>query len=430
MRASLLSIVLCSGFATCAAVLLVTTAWGSDHQTVLYNFGNDMDGSGTGGGLIMDSGGNIYGVTAQGGFTSCLFGCGTAFELSPKPGGGWTETVLHNFGDGNDGILPVGGLVMDRRGNLFGVTTQGGLQGDGTVFELSPDGSGGWTETVLYSFQTNSNEAFPSGGMTMDTAGNLYGTALYGGSYGWGTVFELSPSSGGNWTETTLHSFGSGNDGASPLGGLIMDAAGNIYGTTYEGGDRSVFCGVGCGTAFELSPGVSGWTETVLHSFNGEDGSGLWAGLVMDAAGNLYGPAPQGGDLTGQNCAPFGCGTVYELSPDGGGGWTETTLHIFSGQPPDTGGPLVPLILDNAGNLYGAGEGDSVIPAVVFELSPRHGSWPETLLFTFTQENGPTSGLFMDRFGELYGEASGGLYSGGIAYKLTPASIRAASHAH
>jgi uncharacterized repeat protein (TIGR03803 family) len=430
MQVRILSTVLRAGFAIVATVLLVTTAWGTDHQTVLYNFGNDMDGVEPGGGLIMDSAGNLYGVTSEGGFNSCLFGCGTAFELSPKPGGGWTETVLHDFGGGsNDGILPVGGLVMDRRGNLFGVTVQGGLQGDGTVFELSPDGSGDWTETVLYNFGTNS--AFPSGGLTMDAAGNLYGTAEYGGSYGWGTVFELSPSLGGNWSETTLHSFGSGNDGTGPLGSLIMDAAGNLYGTTYAGGEGEGFCrGSGCGTAFEVSPGVSGWTETVLHSFNGEDGTAIWAGLVMDAAGNLYGTALQGGDLTGENCAPFGCGTVFELSLNGGGEWTETTLRSFGG-PPDTGYPQAPLILDSAGNLYGTGSGCcSFVPAAVFELSPRQGGWVEALPFIFNPNSGPTSGVILDRFGELYGEAGGGLYGGGIAYKLTPPSIRPGPHAH
>jgi uncharacterized repeat protein (TIGR03803 family) len=429
MQSRIGSTVLRAGFAIFAAVLFVTTARGTDHQTVLYNFGNDMDGVGPSGGLITDSVGNFYGVTAQGGYTSCLFGCGTAFELSPTPGGGWTETVLHNFGGGNDGILPVGGLVMDRRGNLFGVTTQGGIQGDGTIFELSPDGMGGWTETVLYSFRTNSDEAFPSGGLTMDAEGNLYGTAESGGSFGAGTVFELSPSSGGTWTETTLHSFASGDDGASPIGGLIMDSSGNLYGTTYGGGPGGVFCqGDGCGTVFELSPGASGWTETVLDSFNGDDGAAIWAGVVMDRAGNLYGTAYQGGNLSGDNCAPFGCGTVFELSPSGGG-WTETTLHTFDGQP-DTGYPQTPLILDSAGNLYGTGTGTSFVPATVFELSPRQGGWLESLLSSFNPNNGPTSGVVMDRFGQLYGEAGGGLYGGGIGYRLTPPFIRPASRAH
>jgi uncharacterized repeat protein (TIGR03803 family) len=178
---------------------------------------------------------------------------------------------------------------------------------------------------------------------------------------------------------------------------------------------------------WKLGPEVRALPE-MLHSFNSGDGSTLWAGLVMDAAGNLYGTALQGGDLTGQNCAPFGCGTVFELSPNGGG-WMETTLHTFGGQP-DTGYPQAPLILDSTGNLYGTGSGSVSAPAAVFELLSRPDGWTETLLFAFNQESSPGSGLLMNHFGELYGEASGGLYSGGIAYKLTPPFIRpAGSHA-
>ncbi len=428
MQVRILSMVLRAGFAIFAAGLFVTTAWGTDHQTVLYNF-NGTDGAGAAGGLIMDSAGNLYGVTNQGGTNgNCFSGCGTVFELSRNPRGSWSESVLYDFEGGNDGIYPVGNLFMDVAGNLYGVTSQGGTHGVGIVFELSANGSGGWTETVLYSLGTNSDESSPTGGLIMDAAGNLYGTASYGGSYGWGTVFKLSPSSGG-WTETTLYSFSGGDDGLGPNGNLVMDAAGNLYGTTFNGGQGGGFCqGSGCGTVFQVSPGVSGWTETVLHSFNADEGYGPSAGLVMDAAGNLYGTAYQGGNLTGENCAPFGCGTVFEVSPNGGG-WTETTLHAFGGQP-DTGYPLARLLLDSAGNLYGTGTRATLVPPAVFELSPRQGGWLESLPFSFNPNDGPTSGVILDRLGELYGEAGGGVYGAGVAYELTSPSIRPASRAH
>ena len=405
-----------------ATALLLTSAW-ADHQTVLHSFGNGSDGMGPIGGLLMDAAGNLYGVTYGGGIYQCYGGgCGTVFELSRVPGGRWTETVLYNFANTNDGGGPDAGLIMDAAGNLYGVTAYGGLNGDlGTVFELSPGAGGTWTETVLYSFSGNDGRD-PAGSLIMDAAGNLYGLTDDGGAYGEGIAFELSPSGGGGWTETVLHSFGNGSDAAYPAGSLIMDAAGNLYGATMQGGS---YCpGYGCGTVFELSPAQGGgWTETVLYSFNGSDGFQPRAGLVMDATGNLYGTTVQGGPY----CF-FGCGTVFELSPSVGGGWTEMTLYNFQ-NPPDAEGPDTVLILDSAGNLYGtASLAGNYGYGAVFEVSPRQGSWTETQLYSFGRDadGGGSGGVIMDRFGDLYGEGGGGIYYGGTAYELTPPATRPA----
>ncbi len=410
-----------------AIALFLTSARAADHQTVLYTFGNPPDGTSPAGNLIMDAAGNLYGTTYQGGIY-CRVGCGTVFELSPTTAGKWTETVLHNFGNGNDGATPNGSLIIDAAGNFYGTTNAGGISGVGTAFELSPSQGGSWTETVLHNFGNGNDGAYPDGGVIRDAAGNLYGVTMQGGIYAEGTVFELSPSEGGGWTETVLHNFGNGNDAAYPGASLIMDAAGNVYGTTEEGGQGGGFCqSYGCGTVFELSPSDGGgWAETVLYSFNGSDGSQPDASLVMDAAGNLYGTTIQGGPY----CAPFGCGTVFELSPSAGGGWTETTLYNFKEQP-DGALPESSLILDAAGNLYGTTtQGGSADYGTAFEISPRQSGWTETVLFSFDQLTSgadPTSGLIMDRFGDLYGATElGGTYYGGLAYKLTPHSICAA----
>jgi uncharacterized repeat protein (TIGR03803 family) len=406
-----------------AVVVLLTSAWASDHETVLYSLDFELYGNSFSGSLVMDSAHNLYGATSGGGSgTNCYLGCGTIVEVSPGPHGAWTETVLHNF-NGPDGIEPFFGLIMDAAGNLYGTTYGGGTHNLGTVFELMPNPDGGWTETVLYSFGTGPDGDSPIGGVIMDSTGNLYGTTTSRGAYGRGTVFELLPSSGGGWTETVLHNFGNGDDGIAPIGSLIMDAAGNLYGATNGGGQA------GDGTVFQVSP-AGGWTETVLHSFDANDGSGPSNGLVMDAAGNLYGTTNQGGNLGGLVCAPFGCGTVFEVSPVAGGGWTETTLYTFNGQP-DAGYPLSSLILDAAGNLYGTtyfGGNDDY--GTAFKLSPGQGRWTETVLYNFDPGNGgtlPAGGLIMDRAGDLYGETdAGGLNGGGVVYELTSPFICAA----
>ena len=290
----------------CGTVFQLTPAAGGGwNEKVLYSFEGNPDGADPYAGLIFDAAGNLYGTTSYGGtYRNCRYGCGTVFELTPAAGGGWTETVLHSFDGNPDGANPLfGGLIFDAAGNLYGTTYQGGTYSYGTVFELTPPAGGGWTEKVLYSFNNDGMDGvWPESGPIFDAAGNLYGTTRQGGTYGGGTVFELTPTPGGGWTEQVLHYFGNGMDGVIPYAGLIFDAAGNPYGSTEGGGDY------GDGTVFELTPATGGgWTEQVLHSFNGTDGYCPWTGLIFDVGGNLYGTTTGGGT--------YGGGTVFELTP-------------------------------------------------------------------------------------------------------------------
>lgn len=254
--------------------------------TALHDFGStNTDGRLPQAGLIMDSAGNLYGTTSNGG----AYGFGTVFKISPT----LAETILHSFdGTSSDGQLPVAGLIMDSSGNLYGTTSAGGANGLGTVFKISPTG----TETILHSFSAGTDGEYPKTGLVVDSAGNLYGASAGGGAFSKGMVYELSPSG----TETVLYSFGSvGTDGAHPNGGLIMDSAGNLYGTTSGGGEFSD------GTVFEIS---SAGTETILYSFGSTATDGRMPSLgrlAMDGNGNLYGTTGFGGT--------YNQGTVFEI---------------------------------------------------------------------------------------------------------------------
>jgi uncharacterized repeat protein (TIGR03803 family) len=390
----------------------------------------------------------------------------------------WNEKVLHTF-SGTDGGYSEAGLIFDAAGNLYGTTAGGGnftgycsQLGCGTVFELTPNGSGGWTETVLYSFCSQRNctdGSNPAGGLIFDAAGNLYGTTEYGGDFssdcafysfhGCGTVFELTPNGHGGWTRTALHTFCSQQycaDGANPAAGLIFDGGGNLYGTAEYGGEW--------GLVFEFSPnGSGGWTETVLHYFgNSPDGAVPYAGLIFDggtlygttkyggqsacegigcgtvfevsgrservlhsfsnngtdgfypvagvivAGGNVYGTTFYGGP-SGQ-CPPNGCGVVFEVTPGG----TETVLYDFSPTgDPDGDHPQAGLISDAAGNFYGTtpvGGDDNA--GTVFELYIYYGRWTDTKLYSFgwpgSSGSGPAGSLIWDAAGNLYGTTTYG----------------------
>ena len=414
-----------------ATLFLISTRAAAQTETVLHNFVNNAtDGYQTFSGLIFDASGNLYGTTLDGGtHTNCFgenIGCGTVFELSPAAGGGWTETILYDFNfNGTDGVNPSGTLIF-AAGNLYGTTEHGGTgacdSGEnscGTVFELSP-AAGGWTETILHSFGNNSTDGYyPSAGLVSDAQGNLYGTTTDGGAYNFGTVFELSPKSGG-WAEKVLHSF-DGNDGSSPLASLIFDTAGNLYGTTWVGGVRQA------GTVFELMPEAGGrWTAKVLHHFNAADGNGPRASLIFDTAGNLYGTTQVGG--AGHH------GTVFQLTPAAGGTWTHNILHSFENNGTDGWFPLGNLIFDAKGNLYGTttdgGTGACARNGcgTVFELTPAAGGgWTETVLYSFpgyTAGYDPASGLIFDAAGNIYGTTVNGGTDGGCVcgtvFELTP----------
>jgi len=278
-------------------------------ETVLYRF-SGPDGAFPQGDLIFDQAGNIYGTTLAGGNTSCSNGtggtCGTVFKLTPS-NGGWTESVAYAFTGDNDGFGPRGGVILDRAGNLYGTTTQGGPpQGgglpNGTVFELTPSGSG-WSKSILFTFEQY-GEGLEPNGLIFDGSGNLYGGTPAGGANKGGTVYELMPSNPGNWTFNVVYSFccEGGPDAA-----LTMDAAGNLYGTQVQGGP-------GHGAAFKLTPSDSGWTYSSLHTFTlGSDGGYPYGSVILDADGNIYGTTESGG--IGPCNYGYGCGVIFEITP-------------------------------------------------------------------------------------------------------------------
>jgi uncharacterized repeat protein (TIGR03803 family) len=371
---------------------------GAQAQTlsVVHNFTGGSDGGNPVDGFTMSPSGALYGVASSGGTS----GYGVVFKVAGKG----SETVLHSFAGGADGATPNGHVIMNASGTLFGTTTSGGAAGQGTVYRLE-----GKRETVLYSFAGGTDGASPQAGLTMDAAGNLYGTTSAGGSSGNGTVFELvaPKKKNGQWKETVLYSFGTGTDGATPIGGVHLDSAGNLYGTTSVGG------AYGYGAIFELKPGAT-WTESILYSFqNTQDGAYPYAGLISDAAGNLYGAATDGG--TG------GGGTIFELTSSGGN-WTFNVLYSVPGW--GISGSFRDVMIDAAGNIYGTTHCDGNYDAgTIFELSPSGGSWNYTLLYTFT---GGDDGLYsisnlVLKHGKLYGTTiDGGANGAGVIYKLSP----------
>jgi uncharacterized repeat protein (TIGR03803 family) len=389
------------------AITFALTAYASaaSHEKVLTFF-DPTRGTYPTAELVFDTAGNLYGTTTDGG----IYGLGTVFELQPTSSGGWKTVVLHNFSGGADGLVPAGPLVIDSAGNLYGTTIQGGASSCnydcGTVFKLSPS-NGSWKKSVIYAFK-GSDGSFPGAGLVFDSMGNLYGTTSAGGNGDRGTVFELMPANGG-WTETVLHSFGSFNgDGLNPRATLIFDSAGNLYGTTTNGGVGSH------GTVFKLSPGSAGWTETVIHNF-WVMASNPQAGVVFDNAGNLYGTTLSGG----RN----GFGTVFELSPNGSG-WIKKNIHQFSNSV-DGGKPFARLAFAG-GNLYGTtSSGGAVGVGVVFELKPASGGgWQETVLHAFQAGNDgadPYAGVILDKLGNLYGTTmDGGRLGQGTVFEVSP----------
>jgi uncharacterized repeat protein (TIGR03803 family) len=384
-------------------------------EKVLYSFkDNGTDGYAPYAGLMFDAAGNLYGTTYYGG----VHGDGTVFRLSPGAGG-WAETVLYNFCsvDGcADGTWPNAGLTLDAAGNLYGTTWNGGgASSYGTVFQLAPGAGNTWTETVLHGFGENGDGHYPYAvGLIFDAAGNLYGTTLRGSEHDGGTVFKLMPGGGGTWTETVLNRFGDlPRRGSHSQAGLIFDTAGNLYGTTEAGGAYR------CGTVFKLTPNTDGrWTETVLHSFKGSDGRSPYASLIFDTAGNLYGTTYKGG--------AHGLGTVFKITPGANGTWAETVLHSF-GAGGDGYYPYASLIFDAVGNLYGTTSwgGSNGNYGVVFQLVPGvGGKWKEKVLHSFGASGDgvyPYAGLIFDADGNLYGTTSqGGADNSGTVFKITP----------
>jgi len=382
---------------------------------------------------------------------------------------GGTYKILHNFGAGSDGTYPNGPLLLSAAGNLYGVTANGGGSacfgaGCGTVFELAPQGNGKWTEQILYVFEDNGDGAFPQGNLVQDAAGDLYGIdgtdvgkphgvfELMPGSGRWnlsllwtkgyspgllldeagdiygffsadpekGAIGELSPGPNG-WTYTDLYDFcqpPSCHDGNEPESPLTWDRQGNLYGTMLEGGNNR--CSGGCGVAFQMTPNGDGtWTYRVIHYFGSSqyDGQLPVAGLVVDAAGNAYGATWSGGR--------WNDGTVFRLTPSTGGRWKETILWDFPPGVPGAG-PLYTLALDHAGALYGMAQGGDKKCGpcgVIFKLAPqKSGKWKYSVLHTFHGPEGADPyGVILDGKGNIFGTTyDGGKYGAGVAFEITP----------
>ena len=374
-------------------------------------------------GVVIGSGGVLYGATEVGGTGTC-FGvpssCGTVYSLTPpgSPGGAWTETVLYNFAGGTDGGQPYASVAVGGGGVLYGTTAAGGTGacdgGCGTVFSLTPPASPGgpWTEAVLHSFTGGSDGTQPLASVAIDSGGVLYGTTIYGGTYG--TVFSVTPplSPGGAWTEAVLHSFAGASDGSFPMAGVAIGREGVLYGTTTYGGISDY------GTVFELRPPSStggAWTERVLHSFAGIDRTDPQSGVVIGNGDVLYGTTsdPRIDDVT---CGPglVRCGKVYSLKPPAspGGTWTETGLYTFKGGD-DGYEPLAGVALGRGEVLYGTtvygGSGGNYGGGTVYSLAPPQsagGAWTETVLYRFSVGNGvqnPYAGVAIGAGGILFG---------------------------
>jgi uncharacterized repeat protein (TIGR03803 family) len=395
-----------SGMSTSATFPLTVTG-----EQVIHNFSGNYDAYPYAS-LIKGSNGDLYGTTI--GTYNAPKEFGTTFQLA-QSGNAWAETVLHIFqGATSDGAQPFAPLIFGSNGDLYGTTENGGANYKGTVFQLAQSG-GSWTETVLYSFSSSSG-AFPQAPLILGSNGDLYGTTSGSGSgtNGNGTVFQLAPPSspGGNWTETVLHSFQGGSDGATPLAALIQGSNGDLYGTTEDGGTN------GDGTVFQLAQSGGAWTETVLHSFgSGSDGFHPLASLIKGSNGDLYGTTAGGGANS--------YGTVFQISPSG----AETVIYSFNSS--SGAFPQAPLILGSNGDLYGTTfgtyNGGANNVGTVFQLAPPSspgGTWTGTVLHSFqggADGANPVAALIQGSNGDLYGTTEYGGASGeGTVFKVVP----------
>jgi len=384
--------------------MLTTAAWAAGRERVLHTFGNYAKNPGTT--PILDPAGNLFGTTQYGGVSNS----GTVWQISPAPAG--TFSVLYAFKGDVDGFTP-SSLVLDDAGNLYGTTAGGGKFGDGTAFELSPM-NGAWLKSTLYTFGGYVGDGNgPEAGLAVDSAGNLYGTTASGGQFGFGTVFELMPTSGGGWTESVIYSFfGNGVDGKEPLAPVTLDEGGNLFGTTYDGGES------GYGIVFELSPAAGIWQESVVYTFQGgADGSFPQARVTFDSSGNLFGTTELGGSSDS--------GTVFKLTPSGGT-WTESVIHYFQPSAGDGSNPFAGVVFDAAGNLYGttAYGGGSYGGGTVFRMSiGSSGNWMETGQHSFTGSGDgstPRAGVILNGSAEIYGTTYGGGSAGnGLVFEVT-----------
>jgi uncharacterized repeat protein (TIGR03803 family) len=378
---------------------------------ILHNFSASGDGALPMGPLSIDQAGNLYGTAQQGGS-----GNGIVFQLRQVQSD-WLLKPLYTFGGGSDGADPVSGVTIGPNEILYGTTYWQGPRGNGTVFSLKPAPQApksaleGWAETVLDAFSKDNDGVYPYGNLVFDQAGNLYGTTLTGGN-GYGVVFQLTPNGAGGWTENILYSFGGGNDGQNSYAGVVFDKSGNLYGTTWVGGSSYCIQETSCGTVFQLTPSASGWEENVLYRFqNGSDGAYPAGGLIVDASGNLYGTTSGGKSSSG--------GTVFELSPSNGG-WKYSLLYSLTGNggprgnlTMDRAGNLYGTTFQDGAN--GAGSVFKLIP------SNGAWTETDLYDFSGPDGANPMGGVTLDSHGNLFGTtAYGGNFSCGVAYEITP----------
>jgi uncharacterized repeat protein (TIGR03803 family) len=336
--------------------------------------------------------------------------------------------VLHSFGASSDGASPWADLILDDAGKLYGTTNHGGVSDYGSVFELTPNADGSWSETTLYSFAGGTDGTYPVGGVTFDATGRLFGMTTTGGkgkcSYfglrGCGTVYMLMPHPDGTWTETVLYRFSGGKDGGYPdHNSPVFDSTGNLYGVTRNGGLAGACDWGDCGVVFRLKPNPDGsWTYKALHRFTGADGGNpdSKAQMIFDNLGSLYGTAILGGS--------YGVGVAFRLTPGSGDKWSMRVLHHFRGGR-DGAVPYAGLVFDAIGNLYGATEsGGAHGSGVVFKLTPASGGkWTEHVVHAFADRPGayPRGQLISDASGNLYGTTAGDGYNTfGSVFEITP----------
>jgi uncharacterized repeat protein (TIGR01451 family) len=403
------------------ALILVSSASAGSYK-VIHKFTGGADGGQPEDALILDAAGNLYGTTRDGG----THAHGTVFKLTRNADGSWTESVLHAFAGGSDGADPYAGVTLTPSGILYGTTPNGGASSAGTIFKLVPNTDGSWTESVLYSFTGGSDGASPWAGVILDASGSLYGTTTGGGIQGQGVVYRLAHNANGSWTYGTLHSFTGGNDGSYPLeGNLTFDTAGNLYGATGDTSDLLGRCGTDCGTLFELTPGAHGsWNEKVIFRFDGTNLGGQRypvGSMIFDSDGHLYG-VTTGTDVW--------YGIVFKMTPSATGYWTASVLHEFQG---DQDGAYLPgnVVFDKSGNLYGTTFFGRDLDGAccfgqVYELIPRsNGSWTKTALHRFVGGSSDgshgNSGVTLDNAGNLYGTAlNGGPNDEGAVFEILP----------
>jgi uncharacterized repeat protein (TIGR03803 family) len=412
----------------CVWLALPPNVAAASSAKIIYSFAGGADGADPESDLLMDAAGNLYGTTNQGGIGSCYEGCGTVFELI-RTKDGWEHQVLYSFAGGpNDGANPTAGLVFDSGGNLYGTTEHGGGSYNyGTVFKLAPDSHGGWSESILYSFAgSNGDGASPNTDLVFDSRGNLYGATSFGGGpgrgcfLGCGIVFKLTPNQDGTWTESTIYAFaGVTKDGSNPASAVVLDVDGNIYGATAYGGTETCAGGPfrGCGSVYKLTPNSGGgWTETLLYNFHRFQGTAKnpAGGFLFTTDGRVLGTSVEGGDRYG---------AFFQLEQTKKG-WEQTVLYRFYGSP-DGAYPVGRLAMGLNGNLYGVtaegGANQSVGGGTVFELEDVSGRWKEHVLFSATNTAyNPQAGPTVDSHGHVYGTFAGGNDNFGAVYEIIP----------